>query len=486
MANPPTRLGPAIAILVSQALSVEPSRDIAKCPGPKTLNFSHEALADWRKSTKFSDGIWAQSLSLWNTSSIDVNALEWFDYWAGPGLFIQYLAQSAAYQRRVLYLPDISQTACGAGWDCRYTISFIGPGYNCEVVNTRSSSDHTTRTAAPPFGEGILIPRGNYSYYTYATGGEYSYVQMENVSAGGIPLEGPPFPKDFGAFRTEPVIWVGHTIMTGSGPIPQNREYSGWNDYFTARVFRCDMFETRYTVDFNHYQGIQSTQVVDREYLKPLINTTYLPDIDATDGTNDKITAFPKDEYVYPKDKERYRYVGAFHALGLVFRDLLGGSVDSKDILYPSWSTRAIWSKAFDPLKYYFTDDNLMERMQDIFEDILLSTLSNPKFLAASFAADPSRITEDQGMDETTKYPCTRSKPENRFRYQPLTLGAVYGVSVILSAAAVAVGTMSVVQNRGALKNTRFSSIATLLQHCGYSLENYRQPTSRGDEAGGT
>lgn len=82
------------------------------------------------------------------------------------------------------------------------------------------------------------------------------------------------------------------------------------------------------------------------------------------------------------------------------------------------------------------------------------------------------RIAGKQEGNETTMYPCIRSKLENRFHYHPIELGAVYGVSVILAVAAVAVGTVSVMQNGGVLKNTRFSSIATLLQHCGYSLDD--------------
>ena len=126
-----------------------------------------------------------------------------------------------------------------------------------------------------------------------------------------------------------------------------------------------------------------------------------------------------------------------------------------------------------------------MESMQNMFEDILFSMFSYPQFLAVSWAANPSRITGYQEGDATTMYPCIRSKLENRFRYHPLELGAVYGVSVILTTAAVAVGTVSAIQNGGVLKNTRFSSVALLLQHCGYSLEEYKQPASRGDGIGG-
>lgn len=476
-----------MVILASQALSVEPTIDKASCPGIRTLNFSHEALENWRVPTRFSDGLFGHSVSLYNSTTVNTTSPGWFDYYTMPSDPIEDLARMVATQQRVVYSPDASQRACGSEWDCRYNISFIGPGYQCKSVDIQPSTDNSTaKTAIPPFDEGILIPRGNYSYYAYASGGEYSGVQMENVLPGGMPLEGPPFPQNLGVFRTEPVIWVGHSTIIGSGPVPTNRTSPGWNDYFTAHMFRCDMFETRYIVEFNHYQGSQSTRIVARDRMNLLLNTTYAPGVDANDGTQDKITAFPQDRYVYPnRDKELYRYVAAFHSLGLVFRKLINGTIDSSDVHFPIQDTAAIRSRVIDRLHLYFTVPDVMETMESTFEDVILSMFSYPQFLAVSFAGDPSRIAGYQGGDETTMHPCIRTKLENRFQYDVLELGAVYGVSVILAVAAVAVGTVSVVQNGGALKNTRFSSIATLLQHCGYSLDDYRQPASRGNEPGG-
>lgn len=478
-----------MVILASQALSVEPTIDETQCPGIRTLNFWHERRENWRAATRFDNGLFGHSVSQWNTTSSDITQPEWFDYYTAPSEPIRSIASMALKQQRAIYSSGVSNTTCGPEFDCRYNVSFVGPGYKCTPVKILPSQDtNSTQMASPPFDESILIPRGNYSYYVYATGGEYSMAQMANVSTGGIPVDGPPFPQHLGAFRTEPVVWVGYSVITGSGPLPQTREFPGWDDYYTAQLYRCDMFETRYTVDFDQYQGRQSTRVRARDYLKPLINTTYIPEMDANDGTNDDITAVPQNQYVYPnRDIGQYRYVAAFHSIGLVFRNFINGTIYSHNVSspFPSPYNEVMASKIYGTRNNILPPPDVVGSIQSMFEDILLSILSNSQFLAVSFAGDSSRIAGDQEGDETTMYPCTRSKLENRFRYDPLELGAVYGVSMILAAVSVAVGTVSVVQNGGVLKNTRFSSIATLLQHCGYSLDDYRQPTSRGDASSG-
>lgn len=251
----------------------------------------------------------------------------------------------------------------------------------------------------------------------------------------------------------------------------------GWNEFFVPKMFYCELFETEYTVEFEYFQQAQSTRVLKRNYIAPIIDTTYDPTIDANDGANDPVTAYPKDRYVYPRDTERYRYVAAHHSFRAVFRDIINGTINSSQVDHPDfYQTKACMTKLVDPRKDRFPVPDLIEAMKSMFEDNLFSMFNRPHFLAVSWAADPSRISGDRGGDETTMYPCVRSKLENRLRYKPQELGAVYGASVILAAVAVSIGTFSVMRSGGMLKNTRFSSIATLLQHCGYNLDSYKQP----------
>ncbi|KAK8115739.1 hypothetical protein PG984_012241 [Apiospora sp. TS-2023a] len=487
-------LGPVMVILASQAVSVEPTIDRGGlCPGVTTFNFSLESVEEWRTPTMI-NGLVASSLSIWNTTaysidhstSLAVQDAQGFDYWTYPTATLTDVANAVAtIIKRVLYRPDASQKACGPDWDCRYIVNFTAPGYKCEIA---SVGTHTESKGLPgmiiPFGSDVLLPKGKNSYYAHAFWGEYSGEQIAPVAPGGIPLDNngeplkPPLPKHLGAFRTEPVIWVGYSTMTGSGEAPKNRTEPGWDDYYTPKTFFCEMYETEYLVEFEHSRGIQSVQVKDRKYVAPILNTTFLPEKPSKDGTNDNITAFPESNYVYPNDSSRYRYVAAYHSLGFVFRNIINGTIDANQIHFPSADTRALRSKLFDQRNHFFPVPNLMEAMQGMFEDILLSMFSYPQLLVVAWAANPSlmtgELTGEWYRDETTMYACEKSKPENRFRYHPIELGAVYGISILLAAAAIRIGTISVIQNGGVLKNTRFSSIATLLQHCGYNFEILR------------
>lgn len=202
------RLGPVMVILASQALSVEPTRDTSLCPGVKTLNFSQESLEEWRQPTKI-DGMAGETVSYWNETISNVSDPIFFDYWDSPQNFIKDHAQAVATLKRDVYMPDSSQKTCGPGWDCQYNITFTAPGYKCEEIFTGSSNQSkTSRGAVPPFNESVLIPHGNFSYFTYASGGEYSSIQMDmdHLGLGGHIRTQPPFPKDLGTFRTEPVI----------------------------------------------------------------------------------------------------------------------------------------------------------------------------------------------------------------------------------------------------------------------------------------
>ncbi|KAK6854158.1 hypothetical protein PG995_009251 [Apiospora arundinis] len=223
-------LGPVMVILASQSISVEPTMDKAMCPGVKTLNFSLESVLDWRNNTKI-DGLTSRSVSEWNTTRKGGEA-DFFDYWTFTSTFMKGIAWAAIYQKRAVYKPSASQEACGLDWNCRYTIRFTGPGYNCNITSAGvGSTSKGLRGNVPPFSTDSLLPRGNLSYIAYATGGEYAAEQMkdEDVYFGGIPKMDPPYPKSLGAFRVEPVLWVGYSSATRSGEEPYNRTQPGWD-----------------------------------------------------------------------------------------------------------------------------------------------------------------------------------------------------------------------------------------------------------------
>ncbi|KAI0849192.1 hypothetical protein F5Y00DRAFT_235882 [Daldinia vernicosa] len=61
--------------------------------------------------------------------------------------------------------------------------------------------------------------------------------------------------------------------------------------------------------------------------------------------------------------------------------------------------------------------------------------------------------------DESTKYPCVRSRLENRYIYHARDLWVVYSIAIFLAAAGAGAGTLAILENEGVLRNTRFSSI---------------------------
>lgn len=459
---------PLVIILTSNTLTVGPvwKNVTSTCPGIRTLDFSHEGKENWRTPTRFKNGLFGHSVSLWNSTTVETTSPGWFDYYTSPSDPIEQVAHLALYNQGVVYPRDVSREICGQGWNCTYTIHFVGPGYQCkDVANNVGEKPRNLRNNTAPFNTSLLLPEGNYSYYAYATGGEYSSVQMEDVSPGGMPLDGPPFPKDLGTFRTEPVIWLGYSVQnrreSSDNQLPNNRSDPGWDDAFTPKMFACEHYVTNYTVNFTFEGNQQSTKVVDKKFLRLVLDTTYLPDIDANDGTKDNITATPKDRYVYPNgDKEVYRNHAAYYSIGYQLRNLINGTIDSTNPHVPVQNTKAITSRLLEPENLYFAKHNLQELVQSFYEDIILSMLSYRQFLSVVYAANPSIMSYNLTGDEPeVQYPCTRQRFELQYVYVARDLWIVYTIALLVALGALVLGTVAVLRNEGVLRNTKFSSI---------------------------
>ncbi|EMR63217.1 hypothetical protein UCREL1_9843 [Eutypa lata UCREL1] len=303
-------------------------------------------------------------------------------------------------------------------------------------------------------------------------GGDYGAAQMKEVSPGGMPIKGPPFPKNLGAFRTEPILWIGYSERVDPANIPIRPEHgspkSGWDEAFVPKIFACENYETAYTVRFNHTGGQQFTEITDREYLSPVIDTQWLQDGKSDDGTNDNTVAYPEINYVFPNDdKQHYRRVAAFHSIGSKVRFFVNGTVDSGIVSNPIADTKALQTKLLDRHHEWFPYPDLMHRVQSFAEDIVLSILSDPQFLAVVWATHPDAgpsgaMAAADDSSPTMQYPCERSRFENRYRYHVSTLWAVYGVAMLVAALGIWSGTRAVGENdgdSGRLRDTRFSSI---------------------------
>lgn len=250
---------PLVVILTANTLLVEPrqmSHDTT-CPAVRTLNFTFEETNEWRNPTQI-DGLFENPVSLWNTTKrADDSDPNWFDYYTGPSPNFQQTASLGAFLEEVVARKHASADTCGVGWNCTFTINFTAPGYQCMELASGVDSVPQNLTqesgeAVPPFGTDLLLPRGNFSYYAFTSGGEYSGTQLENVSIGGIPLMSPPYPDHFGALRTEPVIWVGYTILNYPNQSQPTRNEPGWDEAFTPKIFACEHRETAYVANFTY------------------------------------------------------------------------------------------------------------------------------------------------------------------------------------------------------------------------------------------
>lgn len=444
-------------------------------------------------------------MTLWNTTLNPQKPNEkWFDYYASRSEQLTQVATLGTLSHQVVSPKGASMEICGSGWNCTYTINFTAPGYKCtELARGEQLGDNKA-----PFGTELLLPEGNYSYYAFASAGDYGGEQFHGVSPGGIPITNDTLPKHLGAFRTEPIIWVGYSVWKDQNTKPPDNDTEpGWKDAFIPKLFACEHYVTDYEVEFNFTGNQQFTNVTKRNFRHLIIDTVYQPDKMAIDGTGDNTTATPEENYVYPNDTGPYRLVAAYHSLGAHLRDYVNGTITSNPVSNPNANTKAAQTKLVDLTREFFPFENLADRVQEFYEDIILSLFSYQQFLAVVWAAKPDTksgatttgpetgfsITKPQSqngdakdqdekknIDPSTLYNCTKSRYENRYRYIERDLWIVYAAAMLCALVAMVLGTAAVLENEGVLRNTKFSSIVAATR--GPALEKVRwREDARGD-----
>ncbi|KAK3311835.1 hypothetical protein B0H66DRAFT_609047 [Apodospora peruviana] len=433
--------------------------------------------------------------SLWNTTKPEgADPPEgWFDYYTAPSPSFQRTATIGAFLEQAVMRKNAQVETCGSGWNCTFEINFTAPAYKCTELASGVGSKPVNLTQesggsiAAPFDTDILLPKGKYSYYAFTSGGEYSTTQMKDVGIGGKPISDPPYPKNFGALRTEPVVWIGYSnIADPSKPVPQNPSDPGWDTAFIPSLFACENYESHYVVTFNYTDAMQSTKVTNLTFLRPVVNTTYLPHIDADDGTADNVTANPESNYIFPQDVARYRRTAAYHSLGFMLRYFLNGTIEMEDrsLVNPVANTNAIQTKLIDPKSNYFPRPGLAGLVQNFYEEIIMSMLGNPQFVAVVWAAKPDQqsgggktflpFDEDEELEtahgddgdadeddgERFLYPCTKSRTANMYHYNVRDLWIVYTIAILMSLVGVVFGAMAIsAEEGGKVRDTLFSSI---------------------------
>jgi len=483
-----------VVILTGNTLLVEPATAVVegKCPGIRNFNFTHEEMYEWRDPPKIAQ-TYQIPLSLWNTTKPkDSEPPGWFDYYTAPYPTLEQTSTIGAFLEQAVMRKNAQLETCGSGWNCTFEIKFTAPGYKCAELasGVDSKANNLTQesgSTAPPFDTDILLPKGPYSYYAHASGGEYSTVQMKDVGIGGIPTTEPPYPENLGAFRTEPVVWIGYVEMADlSKPAPSDPSSPEWQTAFVPKIFACENYESSYTVRLNYSDGTQSITTTNLTFRSPVVNTTYLRGIDANDGTMDNVTAIPESNYILPTDKARYRRTAAYHSLGLMLRTFLNGTISTdKDLVNPIVNTDAVQTRLIDPQKNYFPRPDLQNLVQRFFEDILLSMLSQPQFTSVVWAARPdeqSGTLRKDDNDAAYLYPCIRSRTANMYKYHVRDLWIVYTIAILLALVGVVTGGWAMGDNQGGLRDTKWSDIVAATRGPALDRVNWEgRPPATGD-----
>jgi hypothetical protein len=326
-----------------------------------------------------------------------------------------------------------------------------------------------------PFNTSILIPEGIYGYIAKPFLGEYAVPQIV-AYGGGIP-NATDIPDNLGAFRTEPLIWIGYSVNTRK-PLPPGDPHANWTYEYIPKVFSCEHWETNYTVQLNYIAGQQKATVTNKTFMSKIIDTTYVPDQNASDGTLDWTVATPTSNYILPTPSEavgRYRKTAAYHSIGLQLRTWLDGYLDFSNGIWPVTNTEASLTRLIDPTNNYLPVPDLMDQVQSLYEDFLLSLLAYPSFVIVVNASS----TQDR------LYPCTKTRLLNTYVYHVRDLWLSYGAIILATAIALYVGARSVHENGDRVRDANFSTIVASTR--GPALEGlgWKKWSARGSVPGG-
>lgn len=459
-------LTPLVVIMTSETLSTVPSvlTASALCSSARTINFSNEETNDWAKPTIINNRR-GRSLSNWNVTfspeerlSGEANTKDKFDYFAGESFWVELLLSRTIYERQAVVRENAATEMCSEGWNCSYTINFIGPGYKCtELASGVGSKVKKLGGSEAPFNMSMMAPEGNFTYLAETHRGEYGAQQITNHTFGGVPTFKPPYPKNMGAFRTEPIIWIGYvTVNDTSLRQPLGRDASDWYEAYKPVIFGCEHYDVNYTVNFKYAQGQQFHRVIDRKFLNQVVDTRYLSNQSDTDERlKDRTVATPEENYVLPNDLHRYRRVAAYHVLGSGLRQYLNGSIAIKGGQQMVNSKLRDTSLLTQP--HYLPVHNLHKAIQNMYEDLLISLLSEPDFLVVSWASNGKPSGNASGGPET-EYSCYLTRSSTTFRYDMLQLIVVYLVSFVLASVGVLLG-FRAAREEGLMRDMKPSSI---------------------------
>lgn len=326
-----------------------------------------------------------------------------------------------------------SNSSCGPGWNCTYSINFEAPGYKCDEF----ASESNPNAGSAPFNLSVLAPQGENIYYANVDLDDYQSPQIATGS-NGQPIQGPPYPTSLGVFESEPVLWIGHAVKTTT-LYDKNSPYAGWKYVHKPYIYKCVMQNTNYTFEMRYNDTTQSHDLKQRDFLSPVIDTTVTVNPENSSDT----VASPSSNFVSPRDDvPKYKRTASYHTMGALLRDFLRGQItyNYNSSLFVTKSdiseTRLMDSQTSYPLV------NLKDEIQSVFQDMLISLLSNPHLVVA----------------HTQNVPCAKTRMENVFSYHREGLWIGYALAVAFTLVFIFVGSWAIHQN-GVASDTLFSRI---------------------------
>jgi hypothetical protein len=409
-----------------------------------TLDFSGESTKDWRHPVPFADGDNKRSMMYYNTTDKSATAPGWFDYYDQPSAELRRIALLLAYSK--MDHPNIKQGArqdvCGGSYNCTYEQSFTGPGYQCEEVTTSINDTDRLEELGAPFNMSILVPHGRYVYYADVNNGDYARPQSPNLQKGpgGVPLGDPP--ADMGVFKYEPLIWIGYAVNSMKELSQNDPSATNWTHRYDPHIIRCAHMETKYTVQWDYVEPFFHS-MTKREYLKPIVDTNFTRSEDGTiDYSRDP---GPADNFISPRDDvEKYKKIAAYHAVGDLFRNFLGGHVDL-EAPKPGPSYAQVYSNVTMTRLVQSNSEpkaNLTDEIEAFYSDMVLSLFSAPEMLA---------VTEE-------KLTVKRSRLQSSFVYVPERLWQCYAPVIFVTLLILLFGAFTIWQD-GTTFSTGFSRI---------------------------
>jgi hypothetical protein len=398
----------------------------SRCPAVANLNFARESNFNFRRINDTETR--RSSMSYYNTTDLAGKQDGYFDYYDQPSKNVRRLAISAAYLRRPQPREQAALSFCGQGWNCTFAINFLGPGYKCDDI-----------TASPPpnapFKLSQIAPQGNFTYVAEVDQDDYKSSQIDTVD--GVPRQGPPYPALLGAFESEPILWIGYANKSNTSYPAESPYAKKWKVVHEPKMFKCVMHHTNYTFEMN-YRPSQNAVLKQRDFLSPVVDTTLMPNL----GNNSDWVATPQSNFILPgRDPQAYKLTAAYHSMGALLRSFLRGSVEkTTDTFIITKSdiseTRLMDARTSHPMP------NLIKDVQGLFEEMLISLLSEPTLV----------VTETQDV------PCIKTRTINQFRYYKRGLWIGYTTVIGITFCFVLIGAWSIYQN-GVASDVLFSRI---------------------------